>query len=200
MQPPTSTSSRRSRRSAGAELPRRHRLLGDLVRERERAARARQPQVVVGEHAQPEVDLGPDRVQRRVERLLGDRELGERTGSTRLAPQTNSVSGAWAGSSRSTPSRGQHLVGDHERRLRVERASPAPPAPDAMPAATSRRRRVSSWSVASISTSSVIVSCGGPVRRSASPRSPPSPPALRPERARRASPGCTGRPRRWRAG
>ena len=84
-----------------------------------------------------------------------------RTGSTRFGPQTNSVSGASGGITSITPSRASTSLAITERRLRVEQHLERDERRVDAELRRRPRRRRSSWSVASISTSSLI----GLVRR-----------------------------------
>ena len=101
-----------------------------------------------------------------------------RTGRTRFAPQMNSVSGAVGGTISIVAGGQQHRVGDDQPALRVDQHLQR----RELRVDAQRWWRVaspfSSWSVASISTSTLIVSSGGPVSRCASERAP-SPPAAR---------------------
>ena len=68
-------------------------------------------EVVDAEHAHAEADLGADRVELRVEGLLGDAELGDPHRHDRgCLLQTNSVSGASIGTISSVPAPAERVV------------------------------------------------------------------------------------------
>ena len=153
----------------------RHYLFGDLVSHEQRAPYVDQAQVLVVQHAQPEADLGADGVQVRVVGLFSDGKLRETHGQHAVSrPHTKRMSGASGGDNLDDTDVEQHRRRSPAR-TSGRAASRGPPAWGRRPRCRRccpRARR----SAASISTSRSRVSCGGPLRRSASPRFP-SPPA-----------------------
>ena len=101
-----------------------------------------------------------------------------RTGTMRFLLQTNSVSGACIGAISSVPGCASALFACKLARARIDDRLRARRAAAECRAATAFGfwSGNSSWSVASISASSLIVSTGGPFSRSASERSPLSAP------------------------
>ena len=65
------------RRERSAPALGRQRFLRALIADEQVAAPVREAEIVDRQHAQTEADLGADRIERRVERLLGDGEVGD---------------------------------------------------------------------------------------------------------------------------
>ena len=102
-----------------------------------------------------------------------------RTGTMRVLLHTNSVSGGSMGTISSVPALARELLPVSCALVGYNSSSSAASC-GWMPSSTASRCWLgdSSWSVASISASSLKVSIAGPFSRSASERSPPSPPTL----------------------
>ena len=91
-----------------------------MVGQRQGPTRAHQAEFVVGQHLEPEIDLRLERVEGEVEGLLGDRELGDGNGKDPAHPPHEQGQRSLDGQDLDDADPGQHLVGDHHGRGRVE--------------------------------------------------------------------------------